>query len=100
MPLRHLSYALQEPFTKELERLQEHKILAALGVDKMAEWCNTIIVPKPSGTVSFFLDPAMSNQVPVRPIHRGPTLNYILSKLTNACFMTIIDAKSGYHDLE
>ena len=41
MPLRHIAYALQEPFRKELERLQEQQIIAPLGVDKMVEWCNT-----------------------------------------------------------
>ena len=36
---RHMAYALEEPFKKQLERLQERQILAPLGVEKMAKWC-------------------------------------------------------------
>ena len=39
VPLRHIAYVLQEPFKKELERLQEHQILAPLWVDEMVKWC-------------------------------------------------------------
>ena len=38
MPPRCITYVLQEPFKKELERLQEHEIHAPLGMDKMAKW--------------------------------------------------------------
>ena len=31
---------------------------------------------------------------------QGPTLNYILPKLTTVCYLTIIDASSGYHNLK
>ena len=39
-------------------------------------------------------------QIPIWPIHRGPTLNDILPKLTNVSYMAIIDASSGYHNLK
>ena len=35
--LRYIAYALQKPFSKELERLQDQQILATLGVDEAAE---------------------------------------------------------------
>ena len=44
MPMRHIAYSLQEPFKRELERLQEQQILASLGVDEMAKCCNTFII--------------------------------------------------------
>ena len=34
-----MAYAIQEPFKTDLQRLQEHQILAPLGVGKMARWC-------------------------------------------------------------
>ena len=43
--------------------------------------------------------PCTLNQALIRPIHRHPTSNDILPKLTNAHFMTIIDASSHYHSL-
>ena len=36
----------------------------------------------------------------MRPIHRGPTLNDILPKLNGVKYMSIIDASSGYHNLQ
>ena len=49
--LHCVAYALQEPFKKELERLQQHQILASLDIDEIAEWYNTfVMVPKPNGT--------------------------------------------------
>ena len=57
-PPRYVAYALQKPFKKELEQLQELDIIAFLGVDEMAEWCNTfVVVPKENGKVLLCLDP-------------------------------------------
>ena len=39
-----MAYALQEPFKKDLERLQEHQILAPQGVDETTEGSNSIII--------------------------------------------------------
>ena len=99
MPPSCIAYASQEVFKKELERLQEHQTLAPQGVDKMAKWCNSfVIVPKPNGTEYLCLDPARLNQVLIRPVHRGPTINDILPKLTNVHYMIICSA--GYHNLK
>ena len=47
---RHMAYALQKLFKEELEWLQELDIIAPLGVDEMAEWCNSfMVVPKANG---------------------------------------------------
>ena len=35
-----------------------------------------------------------------KTIHRGPTLNDILSKLNNAQYLSLIDLDSGYHNLK
>ena len=101
VPPRHVAYALQKPFKEELEWLQELDIIAPLGVDEMAEWCNSfVVVPKANGKVWLCLDPVQLNQVLIRPIHRGPTLNDILSKLNNVQYMSIIDASLGIHNLK
>ena len=55
-------------------------IITPLGVDEMAEWCNSfVLVPETNGKVRLCLDPVMLNQALIRPVHRGPTLNNILS---------------------
>ena len=76
-------------------------IIAPLGIDEISEWCNSfVVVPKANGKVWLCLDPARLNQALIRPIHRGPTLNDILPKLTGVKYMSIIDASSGYHNLK
>ena len=61
-PPRHIAYALQKLFSKELEQLQEMDIIAPLGVDEMAEWCNSfVLVPTANSKVWLCLDPAQLN---------------------------------------
>ena len=55
-----------------------------LGIDETAEWCNSFVeVPRLNGMVSLCFDPARLNQELIWPIHRVPTLNGIICKLTN-----------------
>ena len=76
-------------------------IITPLGIDESTEWCNSfVLVPKANGKVRLCLDPVRLNQVLIRPIHRGPTLNDILPKLNNVKYMSIIDASLGYHNLQ
>ena len=78
---------------KELKRLQEQEILGPLEVNETTKWCNGfIIIPKANGTLHLCLNPVKLNQGLIRPIHRGSTLNYMLHKLTNTCYITMIDA--------
>ena len=101
VPPRCIAYALQKLFKEELEHLQELDIIVPLGVDEMAEWCNSfVLVPKANSKVWLCLDPAWLNQALIRLIHRGPTLNDILPKLNNVQYMSIINASLGYHNLK
>ena len=100
-PPRHVAYALQKNIQRHMDRLQRMDITMPLGVDEMAEWCNSfVLVPKANGKVRLCLDTAWLNHALIRLIHRGPTLNDILPKLHNVKFMSIIDASSGYHNLK
>ena len=98
---KHVAYALQKLFKEELEILQQQDIIIPLGVDEMAEWCNSFVfIPKLNGKVRLCLDPAKLNQVLIRPVHRGPTLNNIFPKLNNVKYLSLIDVSSGYHNLK
>ena len=73
---------------KKLQRLQVQQIITLLGLVKTAEWCDSfVIVPNPKGTLHLCLDPARCNQVLIRLIHRGPTLDDIFPKLTNVHYL-------------
>ena len=81
--------------------VQKMNIITPLGLDEMAEWCNSfMLVPKANGKVRLCLDPARLNQALIRPTHRGPTLNNIIPRLNNVKYMPIIDASLGYHNLQ
>ena len=68
---------------------------------EMTKWCkNFVIVPKLIGILWLCLDLARLNQAFIGLNDRNPTLNDTLSKLINAYYMTLIDAKSDYHSLK
>ena len=72
-----------------------------LGVDETVERCNScVIVSKGNGKLRLCLDPAQLNQALIRPVHRGPTLNYVLSKLNNVKYLSLMDLSSGYHTVK
>ena len=72
-PLRHVAYALQNPFREELEQLQQQDIIAPLGMDETTEWCNGFaLVPKPNDKASLCLDPLRLSQALIQPDNRGP----------------------------
>ena len=101
VPPWHVAYTLQKLFKEELDHLQRMDIITPLGVDEMAEWCNSfVMVPKTNGKVRLCLDPAQLNQALIRLIYRAPTLNDILPKLNNVKYMSIIDASSGNHNFQ
>ena len=57
VPPRLVAHMLQKPFKEELEHLQKMDIITPLGVDEMAEWCNSfVLVPKANGKVRLCLD--------------------------------------------
>ena len=58
------------------------------------------LVTKLNGKVRLCLVPARLNQVLIRPVHRGPTLNDIFTKLNNAQYLSLIDASSGFWNLK
>ena len=88
-------------FKEELDHLQRMDIITPLGVYETVEWCNSfVLVPKANDKVRLYLDPALLNQALIRLIHRGPTLNDKLPKLNNVKYMSIIDAGSGYHNIQ
>ena len=67
----------------------------------MSEWCNRfVLVLKGNGKVWLCLDPARLNEVLIRLVHKGPTLNDIQPRLAGIKFLTVIDASLVYHNLK
>ena len=77
----YVAYAFQIWFKEELERPWQQDIITLLGIDEMVEWCNSfLLVPKPNGKLTLYLDPARLSQTLIRPVHRRSTLNDIIPK--------------------
>ena len=53
---------------------------------------------KANGKVWLYLDSARLNKVIIRPGWREADLNDILRRLAGIIYITMIDARSGYHD--
>ena len=71
-----------------------------LGVDGTAEWCNSfLIAPKLNGSIHLCLDPTRLNHALIRPVQRGQTITDLFKKTYKCMFPTLIDANSGYHNL-
>ena len=63
VPPSHVAYVLQRLFKDKLDWLQKMDIITLLGVDEMAEWCNSfVLVPQANGKVRLCLDPVKLNQ--------------------------------------
>ena len=58
-----------------------------------------MLVPKANGKVRLGLDPARFNQVLIRPVHRGPILNYILPRIAGMKHLRLIDVHSGQQNI-
>ena len=100
VPNKCVVYALQEPF-KIAGKATRTQIFTPLKVDETVEWCNNfVIVPKPNVTICLCTDSVWLNQALIRQVHSGPTINGILYKLTNACYVTLIDTSSGHRNLK
>ena len=58
------------------------------------EWDSSILVSMPIRKVRLCLDPAIT------PVHSSQTTNDIVPKFTCACYLTLIDTSSGYHNMK
>ena len=99
-PPRRVPVALQEPLKAELESMEAQGIIASLAVDEPSEWCNSFVcATKSNGSLRFCLDPARLNEAIIRPYHYTPTLEDVLPKLNGAKYFSILDARSGYWNI-
>ena len=96
-----VAYAVQKPLHDELDRLIKNKIFASLKADEMSEESNSFIcMNKPNGEVRLCIDPSKLNDQIIWPVHNSWWLVDILPKLANTKYFIILDAKSGYQNLE
>jgi len=84
----------------ELDKLEKQSIVGK--VDKPTDWVNsTVCTAKPRDGIRLCLDPKDPNKAIKRPHHVTRTLgDDILPKQNGAKYFSILDARSGYWDIE
>ena len=96
------SSQLKDDVNSLLKRAQKTAIspyTGSTGHGKIVGCCNSFYKPpNQSGIECPCLYPTQLNQAVIIPVHKEPTINEILPKLTNLCYMTLKDSTSGYHN--
>ena len=84
---------------KELDELEQKGIVTR--VDEPTDWVNSLVcVTKSNGALRLCIDPKDLNQAIKRPHHCTPTLDEFLSKLNGAKYFSIVNACSGYWNMQ
>lgn len=94
-PPRKIPFALEKELKKELDNLEENKIIEK--VNFPTEWVNSIVlVRKPNGSLRICLDPRQLNKYIKREHFKIPTIDEIICKIKNAKYFTTLDASQGF----
>lgn len=88
--------AIQDHLKQELQNMEKQRVIVQ--VTEPTEWVNSMVAAeKPrTGKISVCLDPKDLNKAIKRPHYPLPTLDNITAKLAGACYVRVMDARSGY----
>ena len=90
---------IQPKLRAELERLESLGIIQKQ--DQPTDWVSPIaIAPKPNGDIRVCLDPVYLNKAIQREHYTIPTTQEILSRIGTSKFFSVVDATSGFHQVE
>jgi len=96
---RRIPFHVRQDVEKELKRLEEADIIEK--VEGPTPWINPIVVvPKKSGEVRLCIDMREANQAIQREKHIMPTIDDLRNDLNGATVFSVLDLRSGYHQLE
>ena len=99
LPLRSLPVALKQELRRELNRLENLGVIAA--VDTPTNWVSSLVlVKKPNGKLRICIDPKPLNKAPKRNHYPLPVIEDILPDLAQAKVFSLFDVKNGYWHLE
>ena len=69
-------------------------------VDTPTDWCSPIVVvPKPNGNVRLCVDLTKLNKSVKREVYAMPSVEETLSKISQGCVFSKLDANSGFHQI-
>ena len=100
-PPRRVPFKMKEEIKQELSEMEQQGIITPVREGKPTAWVNSLVYHrKPSGKIPVCLDPKDLNKAMLRDHHVTPTLEDILPLFKDAKYFSIVDAKSGYWNVE
>ena len=96
---RNVPIALKDRLKTELEKMEEMGVIIKQTEPK--EWVNSLVlVVKPNKQLRVCIDPRDLNRAIYRQQFPMNTIEKVATKLNKAKYYTVLDAKSGYWQLE
>ena len=100
-PPRRVPFKMKEEIKQELSEMEQQGIITPVREDKPTAWVNSLVYHrKQSGKIRVCLDPKDLNKAILRDYHVTPTLEDILPLFKHAKYFSIVNAKSGYWNVE
>lgn len=98
-PPRRVPKALLSRLAEKLEALVRHKVIAKVDHPKSFV-SNLVVIEKKNGSLRICLDPKDLNQVLIRDHHLIPTLEDIVSRLSNKKIFSVLDLSDGFYNIK
>lgn len=101
-PPRPIPAALRESAKKKLDELESYDIIEKVPVGVPTPWCSSLhIVTKKNGTdIRITIDPKDLNKALLREYHPMSTLEDVTTRTSGSQYFTVLDANSGYFQIE
>ena len=100
-PPRRVRFKMNAEIKQELSEMEQQGIITPVRECEPTAWVNSLVYHrKPSGKLRVCLDPKDLNKAILRDHHVTPTLEDILPLFKDAKYFSIVDAKSGYWNVE
>ncbi|KAK7912921.1 hypothetical protein WMY93_013132 [Mugilogobius chulae] len=99
-PPRRIPFMLKDRLKEELDDMERNGIITK--VNEPTEWVNGLVVAEKrnTGRLRVCLDPRDLNKAIKRPYYPLPTLDDITPKLAGAQYFSVLDARSGYWNIQ
>ena len=96
MPPRSIPAAVKDRVKKELEEMEENKIIAK--VDQPTEWVSALVAAKKKNKdeIRICIDPQNLNRAIERPHHPMKTIEQVVAEIPGASHFSTLDAKTGF----
>ena len=98
-PMRRIPFLMRQKVENKVEELINSDIIER--VKGPTSWVSPlVVVPKPSGDIRICLDMRQANTAVKRERFPIPTIEEVLQDLNGAAYFSVLDLRSGYHQIE